>query len=113
MTRDAYLPASSLDNNVFCILGVCLDFDLLPSARSIHGEAPYLRAVVVPYLLLVCIESDTLPNKVIAPGAPYIEWHLESDDQDPLIDLRCPLPQGMLTVVLQNTVSQPLLKLQN
>ena len=56
---EEYLPATPAHDYIFSILGICLDLNLLPTARGIHGEAPYLGAVVIAYLLLISIESHT------------------------------------------------------
>lgn len=101
----SYLLPTSTDHNIFCVLGICLHFDLLPTARGIHFEAPYFGAVVTAYLFLLGIKSDSFPNEVIASSTPDIERHLKSDDQNALVQFTCPFSERMLTIVLQENES--------
>ena len=87
------------------VLGVCLHFNVLLAAGRRHGEAPNLGAVVIPNGLLLRIESHSLPNEVPAAVAPHIEWHLEADDQDALVELLGTLAQRVLSIVLHNIQS--------
>ena len=100
-----YLPASPTHDNIFGILGVSLDLNLLPTAWSVHGEAPYLGAVVIAYLLLISIESHAFAYQVVTSSTPDIEWHLESDDQDAFIELAGSLPEWVLSSKLQSQIA--------
>ena len=83
------------------ILGVSLHFNMLLTAGRGHGEAPDLGAVVVADGLLLGIEAHALANEVPTAIAPNIEGHLKANDEDALVQLLGPLPQGVLPVVLR------------
>jgi hypothetical protein len=46
--------------------------------------------------------GDLLP----AFGAPDVEGDFKTDDEDPLVNLTCSVPQGMLTMVLQTGIDE-------
>lgn len=105
VVSEEYLPASPTHDNIFGILGVCLDLNLLPTAWSIHGKAPYLGAVVIAYLLLISIEPHALAYEMVASSTPHIEWHLKSDDQDAFIELAGSFPEWVLSSKLQSQIA--------
>ena len=69
--------------------------------RAPHGESPDSSAVIHANLLLLGIESHALANQMIAVSTPHIKWHLKADDQYTLVQLLCPLPEGMLPTELR------------
>ena len=99
---EAHLSCAAADDNILCVLGVCLDLDLLAAAGGSHGEAPYLGAVVAAYLLLLRVEAHTLAYQVVAATTPHVEGHLKPDDQDALVQLAGSLSQRMLPSELQS-----------
>ena len=103
----AHLPSCATGYVVLCVLWVCLYHYFLGATGAAHGESPNPCAVIHPNLLLFSIEPHSLANEMIAISTPYIEWHFETYDKNPLIQLFCPLSERMLTLELH---SQRLLK---
>lgn len=107
ISKIPYLSAPTTDDYILSVFRICLDLNFLATAWCIHSKAPYPGAVVVPYLPLVGIESDALPNEMVASSTPNIEGHLKSDDQNPLIKLVGPLSQWVLAIILHKKDSCP------
>lgn len=68
----AHLSPGPSCHNVFVILGVSLDFDVLLAAGGSHREAPDFGAIVIPDGLLLSIESHSLSNEVPTAITPAI-----------------------------------------
>jgi len=99
----AHLPPAALGHHVLGVLGVRLHLDAVGAAGAAHAEPPDPGAVVHADLLLLCVEAHPLPDEVLALFTPAVEGHLEADDQDALVQLLGPLPQGVLAPELRDT----------
>ena len=96
MRRGVHLPPAALGDHILGVFGVRLHLDAVGAAGAAHAEPPDAGGVVHADLLLLGIEAHPLANEVLAALTPAIEGHLKADDQDALVQLLGPLPQGVL-----------------
>ena len=75
----SYSFLKSADNKVITVFGVCPDHELVLAEMAIHGEFIDFCGQVLINCLLVSIEPNTFPNRILALKTHNIEHHLKAN----------------------------------